>query len=175
MTDIYGAIIVKDGKIVNPETDETLIYHPDYIYDETGAPIDVDDFHGWIGDGDVYGSWIGFYRTQIWLIHNCNLIRRVDIHDDCIVTEDKPFAVMDSLPDMDFIYLSSNDPSRYRYYLRTAIGKFKEREYRCYFGLGLTNEIDTWEKNKENKTFGFSRYEIRQFDALFDSQTRQGS
>lgn len=175
MSDIYGAIIVRDGKLIDPETDATLIHHPDYIYDENGAPIEVDDFHGWIGDGDVYGSWIGFYRTQVWLIHNCNLVRRVDIHDDYVVTEDKPFVVMDSLPGMDFLYLSSNDPSRYRYYLRTAIGKLREQEYQCYFGLGLTNDLNEWENNKQNKSFGFSHYEIRQFDALFESQTRQGS
>lgn len=175
MNDIYGALIVRNGTFVNSKTDKILLHHPDYIYDENGAPIDVDDFHGWIGDGNIYGSWIGFYRTQVWLIHNCNLVHRVDIHDDYIVTEDRPFVVMDSLPGFDFLYLSAGDPSRYRYYLRTASGDLREQEYQCWFGLGLTSDKDQWEKNKQNKTFGFSRYEVRQYDALFESQMRHGS
>lgn len=175
MNDIYGALIARNGEFVNPEIDETLIHHPDYIYDENGAPIEADNFHGWIGDGDVYGSWIGFYRTQVWLIHNCNLVRRFDVHDDSIVTDDKPFVAIDNLPRMDFLYLSAGDPSRYRYYARTAVGKLRELEYQCWFGLGLTNNKDQWEKNKQNKAFGFSQYEVRQYDALFESQMGQGS
>lgn len=173
MDDIYGAILARNGTFVTADTDEIQANHPRHVYDDSGEQTYVGHFHGWIGDGDTNGSWVGFYRTQMWLIHDHKLIRQVDIHDDYIVTKDRPFVVMDSLPGMDFIYLSAGDPSRYRYYLRTAIGKMREQEYQCWFGLGLTNNENQWAINKQNKTFGFSNYEIRQYDALFESQTRQ--